>query len=566
MANILKVQEQEAIRHLTALGWGIRRIARELRVSRNTVRSYVRTQPRSDTGSIAEEIGTGPTSPTSGPPNQTDPRSTPGSGLGCVQTDPVSPPGNHGRKSLCLDHASLILSKVEAGLNAQRIYQDLKSESSFAGSYQSVKRYVRKLRHAHPTLVQRIEVQPAEEVQVDFGAGPTLVSPERKKTKTWIFRMVLSCSRKAYSEAVLRQNTETFLRCLENAFRHFGGVSLTVNLDNLKAAVLRFDWADPEFNPKLIDFARHYGTTILPCLPNTPQHKGKVENSVKYVKTNALAGRHFQSLAAVNQFLRHWEKTVADVRIHGTTKRQVAELFGLEKPSLQPLPASLFPFFREGPRTVHRDGHVEVEKAYYHVPPEYLGHQVWVRYDGREVRIFVQDKNRSLKQIQVHRRQEPGRFTNPRGIGGGQGSLQANLEYWLGRASNLGSSCDSWAQAVAQNRGIGAIRTLMGLVGLIDRHSFRAVNQACERAVAQQTWRLRDVKALLDSRQIQTQLRFEEDHPLIRNLSEYGLFIQNQTQAYEPKPHAIRPSTASLRPPVQPGAAPGGSPHPSTAP
>jgi len=566
MANKLKVQEQEAIRQLTALGWSIRRIARELRVSRNTVRNYVRTQQGSDPDSIAEAISKCPTISTSGPPSQIDPLSTSDSGLGTVQTDPFSTPGNHGRKSLCSDHAPQILSKVEAGLSAQRIYQDLKCESSFAASYQSVKRYVRKLRQAHPTLVQRIEVQPAEEVQVDFGAGPTLVTPEGKKTKTWIFRMVLSYSRKAYSEAVLRQTTETFIRCLENAFRHFGGASLTINLDNLKAAVLRFDWADPELNPKLIDFARHYHTTILPCLPKTPEHKGKVENSIKYIKGNALAGRHFQSLAALNQFLRHWEKTVADLRIHGTTKRQVAELFTSEKPSLQPLPASLFPFFQEGPRTVHRDGHVEVEKAYYHVPPEYLGHQVWVRYDGREVRIFVHDKQGALKQIQVHRRQEPGRFTNPRGIGGGQGSLQANLDYWLGRASNLGSACDSWAQAVAQNRGIGAIRTLMGLVGLIDRHSFRAVNQACERAVAQQTWRLRDVKALLDSTEIQTQLRFEEDHPLIRNLSEYGLFIQNKTQAYEPKPHPIRPSTTSVRPPVQPGAASGGSPHPSTAP
>jgi hypothetical protein len=378
--------------------------------------------------------------------------------------------------------------------------------------------------------------------------------------------VVLSYSRKAYSEAVLRQNTETFLRSLENAFRHFGGTSLTVNLDNLKAAVLRFDWADPQFNPKLVDFARHYNTTILPCLPKTPEHKGKVENSVKYVKDNALAGREFTSLAALNQLLAHWEKTVADVRIHGTTKRQVAELFSLEKPHLQPLPSSVFPFFHEGPRCVHRDGHVEVDKAYYHVPPEYLGHTVWVRYDRREVRIFAQNRDKTLKQIQVHRRQEPGHFTNPRGIGGGLGSLQANLDYWLKRASNLGTSCASWAEAVAQNRGIGAIRTLMGLVGLIDRHSFRAVNQACERAVAQQSWRLRDVRALLQSNQIQTQLHFEEHHPLIRNLSQYGLFIQSQTQNHEPKPDPICPPTPSVRPAVHLGTAPGGSPLPSTAP
>lgn len=517
MANKLMVQELEAIKTLAGRGWSIRRIARHLQISRNTVRQYLRAWPAAHGSPPGGEL-------------QTDPLSTPGSDKLSPQTDPLSTTGNNGRKSLCLEHAGLILSKVELGLTAQRIYQDLQSEVCFSGSYQSTKRYVRKLRQSDPALVYRIEVQPGEEVQVDFGSGPMLLGPEGKKRKTSIFRLVLSYSRKAYSQAVLRQDTETFIRCLENAFRQFGGSSMTINLDNLKAAVLKADWADPQLNPKLADFARHYGTTVLPCLPRVPEHKGKVESSVKYVKDNALAGRKFESLAALNEFLAHWERTVADVRIHGTTKRQVAELFGLEKPFLLPLPASLFPSFKEGPRSVHRDGHIEVEKAFYHVPHEYLRRDVWVRFDSREVRIFIQDKDSTLKQIQLHRRLEPGQFTNARGIGGGQGSLQANLAYWVERASNLGSSCALWARAVAQNRGIAGMRSLMGLVSLTDRHSFPAVNGACERAHARGTWRLRDVRALLQAREIQTQITFEEHHPLIRDLREYGLFIQTKTQ------------------------------------
>jgi transposase len=530
MANKLKVHEQEAITNLTRLGWGIRRIARELGLSRNTVRGYVRNLKPAQPDDLVEQIlkqslGSAAVSRT-----QTDPVSTPGSAPGQNQTDPLSTAGDNGRKSLCTEHAALITTKVEAGLSAQRVYQDLRTESSFAGSYQSVKRFVRQLRRSDPQLVQRIEVEPAEEVQVDFGTGPTLVQADGTKRKSWIFRLVLSYSRKAYSQAVLRQDTETFLRCIESAFRTFGGSTLTINTDNLKAAVIKADWADPELNPKLIDFARHYATTILPCLPGVPEHKGKVENSVRYVKENALAGRRFSSLAELNVALAHWEKTVADLRIHGTTKRQVAQLFALEKPALQPLPASVFASFREGPRTVHRDGHIEVEKAFYHVPPEYLRQEVWVRFDGREVRIFSKSRDGILKQIQVHRRLEPGQFTNARGIGGGQGSLQANLDYWLKRASNLGSSCEGWARAVAQNRGIGGMRTLMGLVGLVDRHSFSVVNRACERALAKGTWRLRDVRALLDAKEVQAQITFEEHHPLIRNLSEYGIFVRNQTQ------------------------------------
>ena len=182
----------------------------------------------------------------------------------------------------------------------------------------------------------------------------------------------------------------------------------------------------------------------------------------------------------------------------------------------------------QGRRTVHRDGHVEVEKAYYHVPPEYLRREVWVRYDSREVRIFVEQKDSSLKLIQTHRRLEPGRFTNPRGLGGGYGPVQRHLQYWLGRAEQLGSSCAQWARELAAQRGIGGIRSLMGLVNLVDRHSLAAVNRACAKASAKGTWRLRDVSALLQATETQTQLSFEEHHPLIRNLSEYGIFINTQ--------------------------------------
>lgn len=504
MANILQVQQQEAIKRLIALGWSIRRIARELKLHRKTVRGYFE---RAQSDSKCTTI------------------STTGSGAKCT----ISTAGKVGRKSLCDLHKELIEQKACNGLSAQRIYQDLRQEVHFAGSYEGVKRFVRQLKKVDPQRVWRIEVHPAEEAQVDFGAGAPLLRPEGK-TKTWILRVVLSYSRKAYSEAVLRQNTETFIRALENAFRYFGGVPQTLNLDNLKAAVLKADWADPQFNPKLAQFARHCGTVLMPCIPATPQHKGKVENSVGYVKNNALAGRSFASLAQQNAFLLHWESTVADVRIHGTTKKQVAQLFAQEKPMLRPLPASLFPCFSEAQRLVHRDSYVEVAKSYYAVPPEYIGQQVWVRWDGREVRIF----NQRFEQIQLHRRIEPGRFSKALGIGGGNGRLQSNLDYWLKRASNLGSPCQQWAQGLVQRRGFEAMRSLMGLVSLTDKHSFRVVNQACARAMARDTWRLRDVRALLQSCETQTHLAFAEHHPLIRNLSEYGLFIK--TQHHEPEP------------------------------
>jgi hypothetical protein len=370
-----------------------------------------------------------------------------------------------------------------------------------------------------------VEVASGEEAQVDFGRGADVIGPEQLKKRSWVFRIVLSHSRKGYSEAVFHQNTESFLRCLENAFLHFGGVPRTLNLDNLKAAVVKSHWAEPDLNPKLAEFARHYGTIILPCLPRTPEHKGKVESGIGYVKKNALAGRTFESLTQENSSLANWERTVADLRIHGTTKRQVQALFLEEKNALLPLPPSLFPCFQEAPRTVHRDSYVEVAKSYYQVPPEYIGEKVWVRWDMREVRIF----NSRLEQVQVHRRLEPGRFSKVLGIGGGQGSLQSNLQYWLTRAQEMGAPASQWAQGLVDKRGIAAIRSLMGLVGLNKRHSFRLINEACAKAIAKDLWRLRDVSALVESQspEVQTHFSFTEHHPLIRNLQEYGLFIQS---------------------------------------
>jgi hypothetical protein len=173
--------------------------------------------------------------------------------------------------------------------------------------------------------------------------GAPIDEGQGKTRRSWILRLVLSYSRKGYSEALYRQDTETFLRCLENGLRSFGGTPLLLNLDNFKAAVRNADWFDPDINPKLADFCRHYGMHVLPCRPGRPEHKGKVERGIAYVRSNALKGRRFKSLSEENRFLSHWESQVADKRIHGTTRKQVIALFEEERAHLQGLPNSLFP-------------------------------------------------------------------------------------------------------------------------------------------------------------------------------------------------------------------------------
>ena len=136
--------------------------------------------------------------------------------------------------------------------------------TEFKDTHEAVKRYVRKLKPKAPDRVWRIECNPGEEAQVDFGLGAPIVDEQGKRSRTWVLSVLLSHSHKGYSEAVLRQGTEMFVRVLRNAIRSFGGAPVTLNVDNPKAAVTKTDWYDPEINPKLAEFCRHYGTRVLP--------------------------------------------------------------------------------------------------------------------------------------------------------------------------------------------------------------------------------------------------------------------------------------------------------------
>jgi transposase len=502
MANALKMAKVHSIQTLRARGWSRRRIARELGVHRETVARYVQLaehRPRA-----------GPDGP--GPSNQNRPN---------------PPTGSTGPASRCEPFREVILAALERGLSAQRIWQDLNSEHGFGGGYDSVKRFCRRLKHASPLPFRRMECGPGDEAQVDFGTAAPVITSEGKRRRTHLFRIVLSHSRKAYSEAVFRQTTDDFLRCLENAFQHFGGVPKTLVIDNLKAAVSKADWFDPELNPKLLAFCEHYGTVVLPTKVRTPRHKGKVERGVGYAQDNALKGRTFTSLAEQNRHLLDWETSVADTRIHGTTRKQVGKVFGeVERATLLPLPIARFPCFQEAQRKVNRDGHVEVAKAYYSVPPEYVGRRVWARWDGHVVRIF----DKQLQQIAIHAQREPGRFaSDDRHIAAEKrGGIERGAAWWLRKARSIGTDTGRWAAAMLEQRGIPGLRVLMGLVSLTNKHSDTAIDQACRVAQSHGAYRLRVIRELL-KRQAPEQEQFEfiQEHPLIRSLADYGRLVHN---------------------------------------
>jgi transposase len=521
MANQLAMDKVQAIKSLEAAGLSERQIARTLSVSRKAVRRYLGRNRSKDTKA---PTGKAPT----GSAGAKDTKAPTGSGDSASDLESSSAVGS---RSLCRAYRDAILEKLEAGLTAQRIFQDLRDEQGFTGKYHSVRRYVRRLSERSELAFRRIEVEPGYEMQVDYGTGARCQDQEGKWRRTHVFRLVLSHSRKGYSEAVWRLTTESFIRSLENAFWALGGVPKVVVFDNAKAVVSQADWYDPELNPKIVEFCRHYNFTLLPTRPRTPRHKGKVERGVGYAQCNALRGRTFASLAAQNEHLQHWERTIADTRIHGTTKKHVGQLFEtVERAALGPLPKERFPFYEEGKRRVSRDGHVEVKRSFYSAPPEYLGCEVWVRFNSHVVRIF----NQRFEEIAMHCRKEPGKFST---LGEHLASekisgVERGAAYLLGKVELLGPHSLRWAQATLVDRGVQGLRCIQGLLGLARKHEARAIEAACDQAWRSRSFRYRTLRELLKRKSAAQQqvLEFIEEHPVIRPIAEYAEFIKNAIQ------------------------------------
>ena len=480
---------------LLALKWSFRRIERETGVRRETISSYARqadsnpakTFPGSVTGDSAD-------SPELDGVEGSNPAKTfAGSGSNPAKTFPGSE--SKPRFAAAAYHDA-IREKLDVGLTIQRIYQDLVEELSYGYSYESVKRYVRTL-EPQRRAVGVMHSLPGEEGQVDFFQGvPTLDGKTGQWRRPWVFRMTLGHSRHGYEEAVWDQKLESFLGLHERAFRDFGGVPSVVRHDNLKAAVVRACFHDPDIHPVWAAFAEHWGFTPLPTMPRNPKENGKEERSGGYVKSNALKGRRFDSLEELNAFLVHWNRTIARLRIHGTTRRQVFTHFEqTDKLALKPLACTPFPFFKRGIRTVHPDGHVEIDGAFYPVPVHLVSQDLEVRFDQHLVRVFLGDN-----PVAVHARVRPGEYARgglgPSGPSSSQRAFLANL---IARCERIGTPLKEWAEAAHQERGVRALRLIQGALGLVRRHPREVVLAAATTALKHRVFRYKDLRRLTEN-------------------------------------------------------------------
>jgi transposase len=506
------MDKKHIIEGLLGLGWSDRRIQKETGVHRITVAKYrkaLENRPQVPADFFVEK-------------GQNDPQVPTGSVL---PSPPLPPP----RNALLLPHLGVLKTSLAQGLSAQRIYQDLVLEGKYHGSYDSVKRYIRKVRKKVPHFFERLPVRPGWEAQVDFSHGP-LIGERHEKRRSWLFKMTLSFSRHAYEELVFAQNVETFLRCHEHAFAHFGGVPETVKIDNLKSGVLRAHLYEPVLNPVYLSFSQWMGFVINPCDPYQPQQKGRVERDIAYTQNNALKGRDFKSLEEGNALLYHWNKRWARLRIHGTTKRQVWSQFTqFEKPALRPLPAAAFPFFKVGRRKVDVQGHIEVAGNFYSAPYHLIGTYVGVHFNSQEVVIL-----RGETEVGRHRTR----------LGKAQASslsehrpphkpvsLEAEENLHLQRARAIGPDLHRLIQALLSRQDVSAIRRVRGVMSLRKNFSAAHLEEAAGIALLRRNLSYHFVKSLCESLH-QNKGAFQEvltqEHDLIRSLSHYQLHLDER--------------------------------------
>jgi transposase len=547
MSNVLSDEKKQQIIALGRLGWSLRRIEQATGVRRETAGAYLKAagiyvRPRGGWGcraaaKPANEVTTDsdpakPANEAVADPDFPKPANEVTTDCGAPDLPSEPTPYSHSKRSVsnCEPYRAVIELGLNRGRNAMAIWQDLVTEHGFERSYQSVKRFVNKLRPAELLQARPVIVTaPGEEAQVDYGTGPMVHDPQSGKyRRTRLFVMTLGYSRKSVRLLVFRSSSRIWAELHEKAFRRLGGCVRIVVLDNLREGVLTPDIYDPTLNPLYRDLLAHYGVVAMPCRVRDPDRKGKVEAGVGHAQKTPLKGQRFESLEQAQAYLDHWEARWADTRIHGTTKRQVAAMFAEEKPYLLPLPLEPFRCYQYGERTVHLDGCVEVEAAYYGAPPGWIGRRVQVQWDGLQVRLIDPRTGQLLRE---HLRQKRGWHRIKEEDRPPRTPLSTNR--LLTRASHAGANIGTLCQAIHARQGQVGVRRILGVLSLAKKFGAAVTDEACAAALEMGVHEYHFVRRYLE-RQPQLPLSLHQVDPLIRELVQYRDLIHQRTKEQEP--------------------------------
>lgn len=385
------------------------------------------------------------------------------------------------------------------GVEKMAILARLREDHGYPGTYSSLWRFANRLCPQQPEAHVRVHTGPGEEAQVDFTPVGQLYDPQRGKLRVaYAFVMTLGFSRHQYAELVFDQKVSTWIACHRNAFESFGGVPRKVVPDNLKAAVLVASLHDPVLGEAYRRMAQHCGFVVSPTRPRTPEHKGKVESGVHYVKRNFMAGQDFADIIVANQRLKVWVQEVAGVRKHGTTGQAPLALFyEREKTALIPLPAYPFDLCEVRPVKLHQDCHVVIDGSFYSAPWSYVGQTLEAYIGERIVEIY-----QGTELLTTHiRAKGPGEWQtrNEHYPPEKAAYLERTPERCRQIALSIGPATSKAIETLLSERPLDRLRSVQAILRLVETVGRHRLEAACARALYYGDPRYRRIRDILSA-------------------------------------------------------------------
>ena len=360
-------QTENKVVTLEGMGWSIRRIARELHLSRERVRRIVasNSDKRDTTGDIRIKQKTNRAS----------------------KLDPYK------------EYIGDLLEKYP-DITGQRVFEHLQ-EKGFDGRTTIVRDYVKSIREVgSKTPVRMVETLPGQRAAHDWSDYNIQFTSKEpgELTKVTFFGYILGYSRRQYVSVVEDKKQDTLFRELIAAFIYMGGVPKEIKSDNQKACVYRWEPGNPIYNDKYLAFATWYRFTPQTITPANPTENLKIERPFYYLEKSFLNARKFKDTEDLRSQLQQWLNEVNDLRIHGTTKRRPIDMYTEEHPYLQALPKNHYDTSHVAHLVVNQESCVQWKGYLYVVPQKYIYDLCPVRITEKEVIVYSSDG----KQLAVH--------------------------------------------------------------------------------------------------------------------------------------------------------------------
>ena len=448
-------------------GAGLRTVAERAGVDRKTARRYVQA---AEAAGLSRDAGLAAVSD-----------ELIGAVVGAVR--PARPSGHGAAWDLLLERKSEVTGWVKGGLTIVKI-EVLLTRSGTSVPYRTLHRFATEECGFRPrdTTVRVLDGEPGVECQIDFAQMGLIDDPDtgrRRKVHALIFTAVFS--RHMFVHLTYSQTLAEVIAGCEAAWSFFGGVFKVLIPDNLKPVVTAADAVNPRLSVGWLDYSQHAGFVTDPARVRTPQDKPMVERAVQYVRNNFFAGETFTDLQQAQNAATMWCTRTAGMRIHGSTAARPLEVFNeLEQVALLPVPTRYdVPVLRSV--KVHRDFHVEIGKALYSVPVQYIGATLDARADRALVKLFYRGQ-----LVKVHPRQPPGgRWTDPGDLPVERaGYAMRDLDRLVATAAGHGRNVGIYAARLLDDPlPWTRMRAVYRLLGLVRRYGAGPVDTACGTAL-----------------------------------------------------------------------------------